>query len=611
MIMTPEAAPTPGAAPTVEAAAPGAILRLVPVLRRHRATFIVTVCCSLATHLTSIASIATGAALVAEVAGGASLGDVGWLLTLLAGLVLGHATAYWAEMWVAHDLAFKVLASLRLEVFDGLERTAPGGLLGRRTGEVAGTAMADVETLEWFYAHTAATAIAAAVAPLGAVVAVGLLAGSPALVLAAGLVTVAVVPFIGQRQADEQGRAIRAEVAALKAAALDGVQGLRELVIFGGQPAHTERLLAATRAVSRRQRRYALRTGLESSAAEFVIAATAFGVLALGVQQLVDGGLTFTAYSVMVVVATGAFVPLMEAFGMVTRFGELRAAAVRVFEVVDAPPNVDERPRSGQPSPGRPSAEQPAPEQPSSGLGPLDVQFRDVSFRYQAHLPLALNGLSFTVPAGATVALVGHSGAGKTSTASLLLRFWDVTSGEILVGGRVLAELSQHEVRELVSLVPQDVYLFNATIAQNVRLARPDASDAAVAAACERALVTEFTDSLPAGLDTPVGERGAALSGGQRQRVAIARALLRDPAVLILDEAASNLDADSERAVAASTAEARRGRTTLVIAHRLSTVRAADLVLVLDGGRVVEEGRPEELLAGSGPFVALMRAQLG
>ncbi|MBL7499675.1 ABC transporter ATP-binding protein [Frankia nepalensis] len=592
----------------------GAILRLVPVLRRHRRTFVATVGCSLATHLTSIAAVATGAAMVAEVAGGASLRDVGWLLTLLAGLVLGHATAYWAEMWVAHDLAFKVLAALRLEVFDGLERTAPGGLLGRRTGEVAGTAMADVETLEWFYAHTAATALAAVLAPLCAVGVVGVLAGPPAAVLAAGLAVVAVVPFVGRRRADEQGRAIRAELAGLKAAALDGVQGLRELVVFGGQAAHTDRLLAATRAVNRRARRYALRTGVESSTAEFVLAATAFGVLALGVRLLVDGDLTFTAYSVMVVVATGAFVPLMEAFAMVTRFGELRAAAARVFEVVDAAPNVAEPPATAGAVPRRGGDTDQAPSSDSrrpAPSGPLDVCFRDVRFRYRPGLPLALDGVSFTVPAGATVALVGRSGAGKTTIAHLLLRFWDATRGEVLLGGRAVGDLSQHEVRELVSLVPQDVYLFNTTVAHNVRLARPDASDAEVADVCERALVTEFADSLPAGLDTPVGERGAALSGGQRQRVAVARALLRDPAVLVLDEAASNLDADSERAVAAATAEARRGRTTLIIAHRLSTVRDADLVVVLDGGRVVEQGRPEDLLTGSGPFASLMRAQLG
>jgi ATP-binding cassette, subfamily C, bacterial CydC len=587
---------------TVEREPRGAILRLVPVLRRHRRTFVVTVACSLTTHLTSVATVAAGAALVAQVAGGASLGEVGWLLTLLAALVLGYATAYWAEMWIAHDLAFKVLASLRLEVFDGLERTAPGGLLGRRTGEVAGTAMADVETLEWFYAHTAATAVAAVLAPLAAVAAVAALAGPPAAVLAAGLVAVALVPFVGRRRADRQGSEIRTELAALKAVALDGVQGLRELVVFGREADHRDRLVAATRALNRRQRRYAVRVGAESSAAEFLLAATAFGVLATGVRLLVDGALTFTQYSVVVVVATAAFVPLIEAFAMVTRFGELRAAAARVFEVVDAAPNVVDRPAVAGPrvvaGPGQPRTS-------------VEVCFRDVGFRYGAGLPLALDGLTFTVPAGATAALVGRSGAGKTTTAHLLLRFWDPTSGEILLGGRPTRELRQHQVRELVSLVPQDVYLFNATVAENVRLAWPDAPDAAVVKACERALVTEFADALPAGLDTTVGERGSALSGGQRQRVALARALLRDPAVLVLDEAASNLDARSERAVATATAEARRSRTTLVIAHRLSTVRDADLVLVLDGGRVVEHGSPDALLAAGGPFASLMHAQLG
>jgi ATP-binding cassette subfamily C protein CydCD len=240
----------------------------------------------------------------------------------------------------------------------------------------------------------------------------------------------------------------------------------------------------------------------------------------------------------------------------------------------------------------------------------LAVELTDVRFTYPGRTRPALEGVSLRVRAGSTVAIVGPSGAGKTTVASLLLRFWDPQSGMVRLLGHDLRAYALDDLRRRIALVAQDTYLFNDTLRANVLLARPDASAAALAVAIEQAALAELVAALPDGLDTVVGERGAQLSGGQRQRVAIARAFLKDAPVLVLDEATSHLDAVSEAAVRDALDRLARDRTTLVIAHRLSTVRDADAIVVLDGGRVMEVGRHADLLTRGGLYAHLVARQL-
>jgi subfamily B ATP-binding cassette protein MsbA len=237
------------------------------------------------------------------------------------------------------------------------------------------------------------------------------------------------------------------------------------------------------------------------------------------------------------------------------------------------------------------------------------VAFEDVSFRYADELPDVLHHVSFVVTPGDVLALVGPSGAGKTTIASLLPRFWDVTAGRITLDGHDVRDLTLADLRGAIGMVPQEPALFSGTVADNIRYARPEASDAEVRAAAVAAHAAEFIDRLPEGYETRVGERGVKLSGGQRQRLAIARVFLKDPAVVILDEATSSLDTASERLVEQAMEELLRGRTTLIIAHRLSTVRRADRVLVLERGVVTERGTHAELLAAEGLYARLYRGQ--
>jgi len=246
-------------------------------------------------------------------------------------------------------------------------------------------------------------------------------------------------------------------------------------------------------------------------------------------------------------------------------------------------------------------------------FAPLDysVEMRDISFRHSPAQSLLFDRFSLTVPAGTKLGLVGRSGGGKTTITRLLLRFKDVERGQILVGGQSVAEVSQSSLREVIAFVPQDPAMFHRTIADNIRFARPHATDEEVRRAAALAHAAEFIRSLPDGYDTLVGERGIKLSGGQRQRIAIARAILKDAPILILDEATSSLDSESEALIQDALWKLMAGRTTIVIAHRLSTVRRMDSLVVVDGGRIVEQGTHEHLLMLGGIYASLWSHQSG
>jgi ATP-binding cassette subfamily B protein len=240
--------------------------------------------------------------------------------------------------------------------------------------------------------------------------------------------------------------------------------------------------------------------------------------------------------------------------------------------------------------------------------GPATVEFRDVDFSYEPARRI-LHGVSFRIPAGQRIAVVGHSGSGKSTLARLLYRFYDVGSGALLVNGADVRDVTQHSLRAAIGIVPQDTVLFNDTILYNIRYGRPEASADEVIAAARAAHIHDFIESLPLKYESTVGERGLKLSGGEKQRVAIARAILKNPSILIFDEATSALDSKSERAIQAELERIARGRTALVIAHRLSTVMDADQILVLDHGRIVERGTHGELLAAQGEYARMWALQ--
>jgi ATP-binding cassette subfamily B protein len=291
------------------------------------------------------------------------------------------------------------------------------------------------------------------------------------------------------------------------------------------------------------------------------------------------------------VLAGGALGSLSEIGGEVA---QASGAAERLFEILAIRPAIA--------APVHPLA------LPSPTRG--EAAFEDVRFSYPTRPNVsALNGVSFAVRPGEKVAIVGPSGAGKSTIFHLLLRYYDPTAGVVSFDGVPLSKLDPADLRAHIALVPQDSVMFATTIGENIRFGRPDASQAEVARAAELAYAASFIAALPEGMDTPVGERGVTLSGGQRQRIAIARAILRDAPLLLLDEATSSLDAESETLIAAALTQLMQARTTIVIAHRLATVLSCDRILVLDQGRIVEQGTHQALVAAGGLYARLAKLQ--
>ncbi|MBN3725315.1 thiol reductant ABC exporter subunit CydC [Burkholderia sp. Ac-20379] len=563
----------------------GTLLRFVA---RWKAKVGLTVACGIGRTLAFIGIGIVSAWVLAAVATGRPYHS---LLLALAGLVPLAAILHWLESWLAHDLAYRLLAEMRIALYATLERLAPAGLLRRRSGDLVALATQDVETVEYFYAHTLAPAFVAVLIPLAALAALAWVAWPLALVLLPFLLWAGLAPVLARAGVDRLGAQARASLALLGAHLTETIQGMAELAAF--QAIAQRRAAFAAEVQAYRETRLRLLADLSRQAATLDVASGLGGlaVAAMGGWLVAQGGLAREILPLAVLIAAAAFSPV----------GEIGQAARQLADTVASTRRL------------RAVEKEPVPVEDGSQDAPDDatLRFEQVRFTYPGRAEAAVDELSFEVRAGSTVALVGASGAGKSTIANLALRFHDPQHGQIRLGGADVKTLRLDALRQRIALVAQDTYLFNDTLEANIRLARRDASPEDVRRALERAALGEFVARLPDGLATRVGERGVQLSGGQRQRIAIARAFLKDAPILILDEATSHLDTLSEQQIRAALDGLMRNRTAIVIAHRLSTIRQADLILVMDHGRVVEAGRHAALLARQGAYARLVAHQAG
>ena len=512
---------------------------------------------------------------------------------LLLALFALQGLANFIQVYLLSSTTERVLARLRQQLFAHLVRLSPGFFTERRTGELTSRMSADLGVLQALLGTWISESSRQLLFLVGGIVL--LTRTHPQLTATTLAVTPVVISaaFFFGRKLRRASTGVQDRVAEAIGSADEAFSHIRTVQSFTREEEETRRFAAQLSDVVDAGVRRAMLRALFFGVVGFVAFGGVVAVLWQGGRLVLSGTLTagafvsFLLYAITVAAAVGSLA------GLFGSYQEAIGAAKRVFDLLDTEPTVSE------------------PAHPEPLVRPVrgEVVVDHVSFRYGPDLPLALDDVSLRIGPGEVVALVGASGAGKTTLASLLPRFWDVADGRIRLDGHDVRHLSVADLRGSIGIVPQEPALFSGTVRENIAYSRPDASDEDVASAARAAHAWEFIERLPAGLETRVGERGVKLSGGQRQRIAIARVFLKDPAVVVLDEATSSLDSVSERLVEEAMEDLLRGRSTLIIAHRLSTVLRADRVAVIEHGRLVEEGTHGELLAREGVYATLYRGQ--
>ena len=513
------------------------------------------------------------------------------MLIVIAGVMaLASACRYYFVI----TLGERVVSDVRRDVFAHVTKLSPAFFDTAQSGEIVSRLTADTTQIKSAVGATASLALRNTLLGLGALAM--MVYTSPKL---SGLVIAAipliVVPLVAfGRSVRRKSRLAQDTLAEATAYASEQIGAVRTLQAFTNEAMVRGRFAGAVEAAFIAARSSTRARAMLTFVAIFTIFSSVVGVLWFGSRDVLTGAISagtlgqFLLYSVF---AAGALGALSEVWG---ELSQAAGAAERLTELLAEEPEI-----------AAPPAPKALPE-PAEG----SVAFEGVSFAYPARRDVStLTGLSMAVKPGETVAIVGPSGAGKSTVFSLLLRYYDPDAGRVLVDGIDLREADPQAVRARMAIVPQDVTVFASSVADNIAFGKPGADRAAIVAAARAAHADEFISRMDQGYDTPVGERGVTLSGGQRQRIAIARAILRDAPVLLLDEATSALDAESETLVQEALEKLMQGRTTLVIAHRLATVLKADRILVMDGGRLVEEGTHESLVKQGGVYARLAKLQ--
>ncbi|MHB9760011.1 thiol reductant ABC exporter subunit CydD [Streptomyces sp. BYX5S] len=499
---------------------------------------------------------------------------------------IGRAIFRYLERLVSHDAVLRMLADTRVAVYRRLERLAPAGLRTQRRGDLLSRLVADVDALQDYWLRWLLPASVAALVGAGSVAFTAWLLPAAGAVLAVGLLLAGIgVPLLSgavSRRAERRLAPARG-VLATKAAEL--LTGTAELTVAGALARRRKEADDADSALTRIASRAATATALGDGLTALLTGLTVAAAALVGVQGVRAGQLDGVSLAVVVLTPLAAFEAVLGLPLAVQHRQRVHKSAERVYEVLDAPEPVREPERSAQPP-----------------RDPFPLVVRDLTARYEGQERDALAGVDLTLERGRRVAVVGPSGSGKTTLAQVLLRFLDADAGTYTLGGVEAAELDSDAVRRLVGLCAQDAHLFDSSLRENLLLARKDATEDDLWEVLGRVRLRGWARALPDGLDTLVGEHAARLSGGQRQRLALARALLADFPVLVLDEPAEHLDLETADALTADLLDATRGRTTVLITHRLAGLEAVDEVVVLDGGRVAQRGPNAELAAVGGPL---------
>lgn len=494
------------------------------------------------------------------------------------------------ERLASHSLTFRVLAKLRVWFYQAIEPLAPARLVSARSGDLLNRIMADVETLDNLYVRVLAPPLVAMVVVLGMAVFMGAFSPLLGLVIVVFLLAVGLgLTILNLTLNKKPGQALVEQRSRLRADLIDSVQGLPDLVAFGQEKAYLTKIQAAGGQFSTTQTRMARLNGFQAGLNSLLTGLGIWCLIYLSIPLVTSGEIKGVHLAVIILGAMASFEAVQNLPQAAQLFEANLQSARRLFEIADAEPAVK------------------SPAEPLPRPASADLSVRGLRFAYETEN--VINGIEFDLPSGKKLAIVGPSGAGKSTIVNLLMRFWDYADGEILLDEQDLRRYTPVDARRMFSLVSQGTYLFNASLRENLLLARPWATPAEIETACAQAELHEFVTSLPKGYETVVGERGLQFSGGERQRVAIARALLKDAPLFIFDEPTANLDTATERRLLETLQRVTKDKSVLWITHRLVGLEAMDEIIVMDKGRIVERGTQAELLAQDGLYKKLWNLQ--
>ncbi|AET67605.1 cysteine export CydDC family ABC transporter permease subunit/ATP-binding protein CydC [Desulfosporosinus orientis DSM 765] len=552
---------------------------LIPMLLPHWRRVFLALLLSTLTVTSHIGLMATAAYLLARAALHPPVLDL--MVTIVGVRFFGitRAVSRYVERYVSHDVTFRILSEIRVKFYQSIEPLAPARLRNLRSADLLRRIVADVETQQNLFLRVLAPPLVAVLVLTGYGLFLARFDLRFSAILAAGfLMAGLIIPWIFHILSKGIGGRVIALKAKLMVRVADGLMGITELIAYGQAESYLKDVREINEQLRKEQRRSAWLSALSSAITGMAANLSMVLVLILGIVLVEKGRLSGVNLGMLALGTLSSFEALFPLALVPHHLEESRAAANRLLEMLEAEPAVK--------------------DQASLTVNPqeMSLAFHDVCFKYDEKAPWALDHVSFSIPRQGKVGIVGASGAGKTSVVNLLLRFWDYNEGRIELGGHSIRDYSQDEACSLIGVVTQRTHIFNATIRENLLLAKPEAGDEELVLACKRAKLHDFIQTLPKGYESFVGEGGFKLSGGQRQRLAIARVFLKNAPILILDEAMEGLDPITEAEVMAEVDRLMEGRTTLVITHHLAGLESMDEIIVLDQGRVVERGKHSELI---------------